>query len=865
MINHHQFTAVPEQNTGTNTDGTLNEVLMSNFTSKFNSMTVAFNTNGVQSTDTYSNITGHELWEQLKKPRIGDKNGAHFLRTNLKYDVNGKCLSRGDNHCAQEAWLIIIDVDETTAPPQAVHEALKQTDTAHIITGTHSYYAENKNRFRILLLGNTAYSKDQLEATSEAIVETINCFLTSGFIEYANENKVYSQPWITPSMPKDCEKAILYLEYTKGQLLPVKNKQPQQDISQAVVRDVELTQGQISPITAWNKQFPVRYVLQEHGYKLVFRNNHSCRWLSPSSTSGQGGVTEDQTTGKVFSYHNDCLNDNFGHDSFDVMRLLKGLSFEEAIKFASQQTKSPDGRTIDEHNKSMFSKSKSAENKSPLQISFEAYQPFNNELRPVETVPYEALPNILTDFIKEQSLIRGCPDDYILVSLLARMGCVFSGKIQIALTRKTGWFASPNFFWAMIGEPSSGKSNALSATNKPVQLLSENARTKYNKEMKQYLHSLALIESKIATAKKGMEAEGKKAKANPVVVTKFEDSFKAHMQELSELEEHKPRLKRYTVTKITVEKLILILEENPEGVMLEVDELSSSFVRLSKDDNADERGLYLSGFNGGLQYPYDTVKRGTVFIQRLLLSIFGGIQPSKLKRFLNEARTGYQDDGMLQRFQGVVYPDKNTRKLKDKQASVFLVNGITELFSNLDFLPADTLVRLDDSAQQLFDEWRDETAENAQLLGHPYEAHLVKSYEFVASLAVYLYLAENNGKLTPDKQISSKQILSAIKLGGYFFSHAKRMYGLVYKDNLPARSLSEKLAKLTGVSSNKNEYYDHSEKLYFFTRSQIRSKDWADLTTQEERREAIRVLIQLGHISKAHNSRHYINPVHLNE
>jgi hypothetical protein len=64
---------------------------------------------------------------------------------------------------------------------------------------------------------------------------------------------------------------------------------------------------------------------------------------------------------------------------------------------------------------------------------------------------------------------------------------------------------------------------------------------------------------------------------------------------------------------------------------------------------------------------------------------------------------------------------------------------------------------------------------------------------------------------------------------------------------------------MTGMPSNKNEHYDTSAKLYFFTRSQIRSKDWADLTTQEERREAIKILIQLGHISKAHNNRYYIN------
>ncbi|MCC5792827.1 MAG: DUF3987 domain-containing protein [Legionellaceae bacterium] len=838
---------------------------MNEFNTVLDKIEVSFNPHGAQHTTTYTNITGRELLGKLKIPRIGDKDGSHFLRTSLKHNTDGKYLSRGDDHCTQEAWLIIIDVDKATASPQTVHEALKQADIAHIITGTHSYYAKDENRFRILLLSNEAYRKDQLEPTSEAVIETINCFLTTGFVEYAKENKKYSQPWFTPSMPQDCEKTVLYLEYTEGQLFQVRNKQAPQNISQAPSRSLSLKQGQISPITEWNNQFPVEYVLQEHGYKLVLRNNQSYRWLSPDSTSGQGGVIEDRTTGKVFSHHNDCLNDGYAHDSFDVMRLLKGLSFEDAVKFASKHTKAPDGRTIDEYHKHLLRKNKPAENKAPSQISFEAYQPFNNELLPVENVPYDALPDILGDFIKEQSLIRGCSDDYILVSLLARMGCVFSGKMQIALTRKTGWCASPNFFWAMIGDPSSGKSNALSAINKPIQLLSENARIKYKKEIEEYLHSLALIESKISTAKKGMEAEGKKAKAKPDVVTKFENSFKANMQELAELEEQKPKQKRYTVTKTTIEKLILILEENPEGIMLEVDELSSSFVRLSKDEHADERGLYLSGFNGGIQYPYDTVKRGTVFIQRLLLSIFGGIQPSRLKRFLNEARTGFQDDGMLQRFQGVVYPDKNTRKLEDKQASIFLINRIDELFSNLDCLPADTILRLDDTAQELFDEWRHETTEIAQALGHPYEAHLVKSYEFVASLAVYLYLAENNGKLTFDKQVSTKQILSAIKLGTYFFSHAKRMYGLVYKDNLPARSLSEKLAKLVCANTAKNEHYDSVMKLYFFSRSQIRSKDWADLTTKEERREAIIALIKFGYISKPHGNKYYINPDYLNE
>jgi hypothetical protein len=91
------------------------------------------------------------------------------------------------------------------------------------------------------------------------------------------------------------------------------------------------------------------------------------------------------------------------------------------------------------------------------------------------------------------------------------------------------------------------------------------------------------------------------------------------------------------------------------------------------------------------------------------------------------------------------------------------------------------------------------------------------------------------------------------------------MYGLVYKENLPARSLSEKLAKLVVAPQSKHDHFDPVTKLYFFTRSQIRSKGWEDLTTLEERREAIKALIQLGHISTAYGTKYYVNPDHLNE
>ena len=73
--------------------------------------------------------------------------------------------------------------------------------------------------------------------------------------------------------------------------------------------------------------------------------------------------------------------------------------------------------------------------------------------------------------------------------------------------------------------------------------------------------------------------------------------------------------------------------------------------------------------------------------------------------------------------------------------------------------------------------------------------------------------------------------MCAIKLGKYFLSHAERMYGLAYKEDMSARSLSEKLAKLVLASPN-SENFDNNTKHYFFTRSQIRTKGWSELNTK---------------------------------
>lgn len=548
---------------------------MNDFNTLLNEIKVASTNSGVNITNQFTNISGGELLRELCSPREGCKDGSHWLRGALKVEATGKCMPRSNENAESLASVLIIDCDcsidgngqeiEGAPDPLKVSNILKNNGIGHALYGSYSHYTGEKgNRYRILLITKTPYSKEQLPPTAQKIVSLINTELTKMdvmVLAYAIENHSWSQPWFFPRKPSSSSIEPLYIEYVEGNAvdsiaslqLPLDNHTPH--------RVKQLGVGELSPIDLFNEQNNLADGLSRYGYKRILITKDYEKWLSPASSSGVAGITV--KSNKFYSHHNDIFNDGYWHDAFDLFKVMEGLTEHEAIIKAAQNTKAPNGRTVDEHNKSLGNKQKQSSQSVPSNVSFKEYSPFNDELLPVQYVPYDALPEQMANFIKEQSIIRGCPPDYILVSLLARMGCVFSGKIKIALTRNSGWHASPNFFWVMIGDPSLGKSNALGVTNKPIQTLEALAREVYKKAYREYKAELDSLERQLNSIQKGLDGEIKKANCDYLKVRQFEDRIRAVQQNIYDLEDNKPRRKHYTVNKLTVEKLILILEENP--------------------------------------------------------------------------------------------------------------------------------------------------------------------------------------------------------------------------------------------------------------------------------------------------------------
>jgi Protein of unknown function (DUF3987) len=89
------------------------------------------------------------------------------------------------------------------------------------------------------------------------------------------------------------------------------------------------------------------------------------------------------------------------------------------------------------------------------------------------------------------------------------------------------------------------------------------------------------------------------------------------------------------------------------------DELVSLLKSLDREDQAEARGFYLAAWNGDSSYTFDRITRGLhLHIPAVRLSVLGSTQPGRIAEYLRDAvRGGKGDDGLMQRFGLLVWPD----------------------------------------------------------------------------------------------------------------------------------------------------------------------------------------------------------------
>jgi len=467
--------------------------------------------------------------------------------------------------------------------------------------------------------------------------------------------------------------------------------------------------------------------------------------------------------------------------------------------------------------------------------SWPAPQPLPNGLLPVAAFDYALLPDTLTPWTRDICERVQCAPDFVAAAIMAGLGSIVGRKLGIRPQARTDWTVTSNQWAILVGRPGVLKSPAIEAALAPIKRLAAMATEAYQAEMEQ--HRIAQRVAKLAAE------EGEKSARK--LLAKLPGADVSHL--LGTEEPEAPALRRYVAVDSNAASLGELHRQNHNGLLVHRDELVSLLRSLDREDQAEARGFYLTGWNGDSSYTFDRIGRGlNLHIPAVCLSLLGSTQPGRIAEYIRHAvRGGAGDDGLIQRFGLLVWPDtggewRNVDRWPDGTAKKE-AHRVFEYLDKID--PAaigagqDTdhegepegipYLRLDDAALGLFLEWR--TDLEARLRAgdlHPaLESHLAKYRKLVPSLALIMHLA-NNGT----GPVTERATLQSLAWAEYLETHARRAYGSVTAPEVgAAKAIISRIRK----GDLKRE----------FSSREVWRPGWAMLSERDQVADALRLLV----------------------
>ena len=511
--------------------------------------------------------------------------------------------------------------------------------------------------------------------------------------------------------------------------------------------------------------------------------------------------------------------------------------------------------------KAIFNEAKAKGWINPLSNQSAAYElpdplPITSSFAPVMPFSADLLPTALQEFVYDEADRMPAPVSFVAVSVLVALGSVIGASCGIKPKQKDDWLIVPNLWGGIVAPPTSKKSPAIDSGMRPLNFLINKARESYESDLKSHEKDKMLYKSKL----EGLEADLKSASK-----TSSKNKPQKTREELAELicqerenEPMPPCLRRYKTNDCTVPKLGELECANPNGILVLRDELIGLLAGLDKEGKEEDRAFYLEGFNGTGSYDTDRIMRGSLFIKNHCLSVFGGIQPDKLIAYLEQAYSGLGNDGLLQRFQMLVYPDSIEWQYRDRYPNREAANVVFDIFKKLsetDFIefgayPTDEYnkrpyFRFSLDAQAFYVDWTHKL--NTQTIPNEentvIQQHLGKYERLLPALALIFHLidcasiGQANGF-----GVSLEAIQRAARWCEYLETHARRVYGLIDGMGMrPALTLSKKIEALIKRTAKTDETPENWLKDGFTLRD-VRRKQWQHLKDDNAIEKALTVL-----------------------
>lgn len=447
--------------------------------------------------------------------------------------------------------------------------------------------------------------------------------------------------------------------------------------------------------------------------------------------------------------------------------------------------------------------------------------------------PLHTLADPIVHWVQGSAMQMQISEDYIIAPFLVSVGSLIGRKRGLELRLGSRWIEFANLWGMCVGRPAMMKSPAMNAAFHFLVVLANRAKAHFEQIIKKYQKEYEIWQINKKVREEEYKKELKEAIKNHIDPAKILFHAEDPPQE--------PKRKRYKTQDATIEKLTELLIENPQGLLLYRDELAGWLYSFEKHGHENDREFYLESWSGKGDYDVDRIGRGSLLVPALCLSIFGSIQPGPLSKYLREAvRGGLGDNGFIQRFQMMVWPEPKTSwELVEGISISELEKPVQKIFDHLDRLDFDQdknpiILLFTPEAQVFFDQWQQifESKIRSGKLPPYLEAHLSKYKKLLPSLCLIIEHLNQAALALYPQSISIKSLKAALLWLDYFESHAYCIY------NSSANSVLKAAQDL--IRRVKNGEIPNP----FTARDVYHGKHWSGLSNPEEVREVLDLLIE---------------------
>jgi len=376
----------------------------------------------------------------------------------------------------------------------------------------------------------------------------------------------------------------------------------------------------------------------------------------------------------------------------------------------------------------------------------------------VETdFPLDIFPAELQTYIKACNESLNNSIDYMACSLLFLTSIIIGNSLELEVKR--GWKESANLWMSLVGRAGVGKTPSISSITFPLSRLN-------NIEIKKHIEDAQKYENYMNMSEKD--------KAMSSVV-------------------EKPKKTQFIVNDVTLEALVELHNENPNGIGVLKDELAGFFKDMNKYREGGDLEHWLSSWSGKeINLNRKTAKSS--FVEKAYLPIMGGIQPSILDSFHTDEN---KDNGFLDRML-FTFPEIEIEKYSDKEMSQQVLDWYESYINtfyqstkrNIKYSEGGTIepiiakFTLEANAEwiRIFNEITD--VQNGEDESESMKSMLPKQKAYICRFALIINtLASHSDKSINKDVIEVDSVLKAERLSKYFVSMNKKLIAESIKRN----------------------------------------------------------------------------------